>query len=447
VKGSRLRAVLMTVVFSAVLLFATAPPSHSASNPRLSLSEQSASAGDLIGFSISGTESGDNWTLDVEGAGTVARGTDTGSGVAGTFTMPRLGGSTRTVTVSAIADNQLTKRDIHYVVPGSGATGGGGGSTGGSGQSPGLEESPGTVAPTLGKGKRSQPPATKKRVATPTPTVTTPTSGAGNTPGSHSRTKKQKKHKAGKKQNSKIGPVGHNRVLVNVPELGRNSLRSLEPRPVGAAAANLPKATAAKKGQGGFPLGIAILALSVVGVLLLGAMVLSRAWSFEDYDKSFQTAGLDKAEEEVIAEIKERTAELESARASELAERTREEAKPEETPTAPEPVANGETPAPLLPFDPQPLGEHSETLEPVAREHAEVVHGLAQDVLVRAQEHGVNGWVQKRADGTLEAVFEGDPEAVERLVQFCQNGPRGTDVESVETFEEKPEGLSGFSVR
>ena len=86
------------------------------------------------------------------------------------------------------------------------------------------------------------------------------------------------------------------------------------------------------------------------------------------------------------------------------------------------------------------------------RKHV-VVHGHVQGVFFRgwarrlAQDHGVAGWVRNNADGTVEAVFEGEEEAVERLVQFCHQGPRGAVVERVETFEEEPEGLGGFSVR
>jgi acylphosphatase len=47
----------------------------------------------------------------------------------------------------------------------------------------------------------------------------------------------------------------------------------------------------------------------------------------------------------------------------------------------------------------------------------------------------------------LEAVFEGEADAVERLVDFSRQGPRGAQVESVEVEEEEPEGLSGFAVR
>jgi acylphosphatase len=63
-----------------------------------------------------------------------------------------------------------------------------------------------------------------------------------------------------------------------------------------------------------------------------------------------------------------------------------------------------------------------------------------------AERNHVSGWVRNRWDGTVEAVFEGDEEGVERLVTFSREGPRGAQVESIEVSEEAPEGLSGFTV-
>ena len=65
----------------------------------------------------------------------------------------------------------------------------------------------------------------------------------------------------------------------------------------------------------------------------------------------------------------------------------------------------------------------------------------------RAESAGVAGWVRNRPDGGVEAVFEGDPGAVEQLVDFCRRGPGRAEVASVEVSEEKPEGLAGFEVR
>ena len=55
--------------------------------------------------------------------------------------------------------------------------------------------------------------------------------------------------------------------------------------------------------------------------------------------------------------------------------------------------------------------------------------------------------MRNRPDGAVEAVFEGDPEAVDQLVEFSRRGPARAEVSSVEVFEEGPEGLSGFEVR
>jgi acylphosphatase len=81
------------------------------------------------------------------------------------------------------------------------------------------------------------------------------------------------------------------------------------------------------------------------------------------------------------------------------------------------------------------------------------VHGRVQDVFFRdsvrerADAHGVDGWVCNRSDGAVEAVLEGRPEAVERVVRFCETGPARADVQRIDVSDEEPEGLSGFAVR
>ena len=82
-----------------------------------------------------------------------------------------------------------------------------------------------------------------------------------------------------------------------------------------------------------------------------------------------------------------------------------------------------------------------------------MVHGLVQGVFFRdtirrlAGRHGVAGWARNRADGSVEAVFEGAEDVVERLVAFCHDGPRGARVDRVDVVDEAPERLSGFAVR
>jgi len=82
-----------------------------------------------------------------------------------------------------------------------------------------------------------------------------------------------------------------------------------------------------------------------------------------------------------------------------------------------------------------------------------VVNGRVQGVFFRdstrrrASTRGVAGWVSNRSDGAVEAVFEGEPDAVDSLVDYAREGPRGADVSQVEVSEEEPEGLSGFEIR
>ena len=81
------------------------------------------------------------------------------------------------------------------------------------------------------------------------------------------------------------------------------------------------------------------------------------------------------------------------------------------------------------------------------------VHGRVQGVFFRdslrqrANSHHVAGWATNRVDGAVEAVFEGRPDDVERLVEFAKSGLRQAEVETVEVREEDPEGLNGFEIR
>jgi acylphosphatase len=59
----------------------------------------------------------------------------------------------------------------------------------------------------------------------------------------------------------------------------------------------------------------------------------------------------------------------------------------------------------------------------------------------------VAGWVRNLPDGTVEAVFEGEADAVEAMLAFCREGPRGARVDRVEVEEDEPQNLSGFEIR
>jgi acylphosphatase len=82
-----------------------------------------------------------------------------------------------------------------------------------------------------------------------------------------------------------------------------------------------------------------------------------------------------------------------------------------------------------------------------------VVRGRVQGVFFRdtlrraASSRGVAGWAVNCADGAVEAVFEGEAEAVGSMVEIAREGPRGAEVSDVDISDEEPEGLSGFEIR
>lgn len=82
------------------------------------------------------------------------------------------------------------------------------------------------------------------------------------------------------------------------------------------------------------------------------------------------------------------------------------------------------------------------------------VSGLVQGVFFRdstqkkAQTLGVFGWVKNLADGQVEAVFEGEKDAVLDLIEWSKRGPDSARVDSVEVKWEKYKGEFGsFTIR
>ena len=61
---------------------------------------------------------------------------------------------------------------------------------------------------------------------------------------------------------------------------------------------------------------------------------------------------------------------------------------------------------------------------------------------------GVNGWVRNIYDGRVEAVFEGEKDYIEKLIEFCKKGPPYARVAKVEVAWEKFVGeFKDFRVR
>jgi acylphosphatase len=83
-----------------------------------------------------------------------------------------------------------------------------------------------------------------------------------------------------------------------------------------------------------------------------------------------------------------------------------------------------------------------------------VVWGYVQGVGFRvacqrqANSLGVKGWVRNRPDGSVEALFQGDTDAVDAMSAWCRHGPANADVEEVEITELATGDPGGsFSIR
>lgn len=70
-----------------------------------------------------------------------------------------------------------------------------------------------------------------------------------------------------------------------------------------------------------------------------------------------------------------------------------------------------------------------------------------RDTLRRAAiTHGVAGWAINREDSSVEAVLEGEREAVAAVVEVARHGPPAAQVRQLDITWEDPEGESGFAI-
>jgi acylphosphatase len=82
------------------------------------------------------------------------------------------------------------------------------------------------------------------------------------------------------------------------------------------------------------------------------------------------------------------------------------------------------------------------------------VSGRVQGVFFRvetkneATKNNVTGWVRNTSDGRVEAFFEGEKRAVEKLVDFCRRGPQAANVSKIDVDWKDYSGLfGGFEIR
>ena len=63
-----------------------------------------------------------------------------------------------------------------------------------------------------------------------------------------------------------------------------------------------------------------------------------------------------------------------------------------------------------------------------------------------AMRRGLSGWVRNLPDGRVEAVFEGPPDRVASMLEWCRTGPRMAGVERIEAVDEPMAAEEGFRI-
>jgi len=82
-----------------------------------------------------------------------------------------------------------------------------------------------------------------------------------------------------------------------------------------------------------------------------------------------------------------------------------------------------------------------------------IISGRVQGVFFRmetlkaAQLYGVSGWVRNKADGTVEALFEGDKKSVDLILEWCRKGSPPAKVEKTDVnWKDYTGEFKGFKI-
>jgi len=66
----------------------------------------------------------------------------------------------------------------------------------------------------------------------------------------------------------------------------------------------------------------------------------------------------------------------------------------------------------------------------------------------KAEKLGITGWVRNTVDGNVEAIFEGEKDILDEMIEWCNQGPSLAKVKNVKIESiEKINNFVGFSIR
>ena len=81
-----------------------------------------------------------------------------------------------------------------------------------------------------------------------------------------------------------------------------------------------------------------------------------------------------------------------------------------------------------------------------------IIYGKVQGVGFRnfvyrnALKYNIKGYVKNNPDGTVEAVFEGEKENIEKMIELCKKGPERARVDKMDIIEVEDKGYKDFKI-
>jgi acylphosphatase len=83
-----------------------------------------------------------------------------------------------------------------------------------------------------------------------------------------------------------------------------------------------------------------------------------------------------------------------------------------------------------------------------------IISGRVQGVWFRAntkqkaEQLGITGWVRNTSGGNVEAIFEGEENLIQEMLEWCHHGPPFAKVKNVKIKNQEPiNGFDSFSIR
>lgn len=70
-----------------------------------------------------------------------------------------------------------------------------------------------------------------------------------------------------------------------------------------------------------------------------------------------------------------------------------------------------------------------------------------QSAVDRAERLAIAGWIRNCPDGSVEALVEGEADALDAIIEWLGRGPAHARVDRIEVGEAEPSGATGFAIR